>query len=129
MDDATNLQTQVSIDFKKNRIRVYKELLRLIGDPKYIQFLVNVEKSQVAIRGIDADSRESHAHKVNRTIMTTDFSFEVYSQSFTEKLRTVFDGFEGKCTYRLSGTVLPRERAVVFSINSMQKVEAGKDES
>lgn len=128
MDNAANLQTQVSIDFKKHRFRIHKESLRLIGDPKYIQFLVNVNKSQVAIRGIDSDSRESHAHKVNRTILATDFSFEIYSQSFTEKLRTAFDGFDEQCTYRLTGTVFPRERAVVFSITSKQKVDGGKDE-
>ena len=54
---------------------------------------------------------------------------EINGKKFIEQLMEEFDGFEEKCTYRLSGTVLPRERAVVFSINSMQKVEAGKDES
>lgn len=128
MDDAANLQTQVSIDFKKNRIRIHRESLRLIGDPKYIQLLVNVNKSQVAIRGIESDGRDSHAHKVNRTIPGTDFSFEIYSQSFIEKLRNAFDGFDEKCTYRLTGTAFLRGRAVVFPINSKQKVDGGRDD-
>lgn len=129
MEESANLQTQVSIDFKKNRVRIHKESLRLIGDPKYIQFLVNVKESLVAIRGIDADRRGSHAHRVNRAILASDFSFEIYSQSFTEKLRTIFEGFDEICTYRLTGTVHPKDRAVVFSIDSLQKVESGKDEA
>lgn len=129
MEESATLQTQVSIDFKKNRVRIHKESLRLIGDPKYIQFLVNVKESLVAIRGIDADRRGSHAHRVNRAILASDFSFEIYSQSFTEKLRTTFDGFDEICTYRLTGTVHPKDRAVVFSIDSLQKVESGKDDA
>lgn len=128
MEASVNLHTQVSIDFKKHRFRIHKESLRLIGDPKYIQFLVNVNESQVAIRGIDSDRRGSHAHKVNRSILASDNSFEIYSRTFTEKLRSVFEGFEENCTYRLTGMVLPKERAVVFSIESLQKVEIGKDE-
>lgn len=128
MEDTASLQTQISIDFKKNRVRIHKESLRLIGDPKYIQFLVSVKTSQVAIRGIDEDRRGSNAHKVNRTILASDFSFEIYSRTFTEKLRAVFDGFDEACTYRLTGTVLPNDRAVVFSVDSLQKVECGKED-
>ena len=129
MEESATLQTQVSIDFKKNRVRIHKESLRLIGDPKYIQFLVNVKESLVAIRGIDSDRRGSHAHRVNRAILASDFSFEIYSQSFTEKLRTIFDGFDEICTYRITGIVHPKDRAVVFSIDSLQKVESGKDDA
>ena len=97
MEESTCLQTQVSIDFKKNRVRIHKESLRLIGDPKYIQFLVNVKESLVAIRGIDTDRHGSNAHRVNRTILASDFSFEIYSHSFTEKLRAVFHPPHNNC--------------------------------
>ena len=50
--------------------------------------------------------------------------FEIYSQSFVSKLRSAFDGFEGDCTYRLTGTAFPNDRAVVFEISSMQKYES-----
>ena len=42
MNEPSNLFTQISIDLKKFRIRVHKESLHLIGDPKYIQFLVKL---------------------------------------------------------------------------------------
>ena len=58
----TSRTTYVSIDFKRSRVRIYKESLHLIGDPKYIQLMVNVDQRLVAIRGIDRDTRGSHAH-------------------------------------------------------------------
>ena len=117
----TSRTTYVSIDFKRSRVRIYKESLHLIGDPKYIQLMVNVDQRLVAIRGIDRDTRGSHAHKINHTKFNSEMCFEIYSQSFVSKLRSAFDGFEGDCTYRLTGTVFPNDRAVVFEISSMQK--------
>jgi len=121
MDD--NLQVQISIDFKKFRIRVHKDSLRLIGNPRYIQLLVNVNELQVAFRGVDTDLRGMHAHKVNRAALASDFSFEIYSRTFIEMLRTTFDTFDENCTYRLTGMAVPKDRIAVFSICSMQKVE------
>ena len=120
----TSRITYVSIDFKRSRVRIYKESLHLIGDPNYIQLMVNVEQRLVAIRGIDRDTRGSHSHKINHTKFNSEMCFEIYSQSFVSKLRSAFDGFEGDCTYRLTGTVFPNDRAVVFEIGSMQKYES-----
>ena len=120
----TSRITYVSIDFKRSRVRIYKESLHLIGDPKYIQLMVNVDQRLVAIRGIDRDTRGSHAHKINHTKFNSEMCFEIYSQSFVSNLRSAFDGFEGDCTYRLTGTAFPNDRAVVFEISSMQKYES-----
>ena len=124
MCDASKTTTYVSIDFKRSRVRLYKESLHLIGDPKYIQLMVNVDQRLVAIRGIDRDTRGSHAHKINHAKFNSEMCFEIYSQSFVSNLRSAFDGFEGDCTYRLTGTVYPNDRAVVFEVDSMQKYES-----
>jgi len=117
-----NLQTAISIDFKKNRIRIHKESLRMIGNPSYIQLLVNVERAQIAIRGIDKKSCD--AHKVNMAQIQSDFSYEIYSQSFTMKLRDAFTQFGQTCTYRLAGLVFPQARVAVFDVESIQRVES-----
>lgn len=124
MCDTSKTTTHVSIDFKRSRVRLYKESLHLIGDPKYIQLMVNVEQRLVAIRGIDRDTRGSHAHKINHAKFNSEMCFEIYSQSFVTKLRSAFDGFEEDCTYRLTGIVFPNDRAVVFEVDSMQKYES-----
>lgn len=123
MCNTSKAMAQVSIDFKRSRVRIHKESLHLIGDPKYIQLLVNVEQCRVAIRGIDADTRGSDAHRINHARFNSEFGFEIYSRSFVSKLRSAFSGFEEDCTYRLSGIVYPNERAVVFDVRSKQKYE------
>ena len=70
--------TQISIDLKKGRIRIHKESLRLIGSPKYIQFLVSVDRSMLAIRGIDTDSSGSAAIRI---IPQLQADYEIYSTS------------------------------------------------
>lgn len=118
------LQTAMSIDMKKYRIRIHKESLRMIGNPEYIQLLVNVERSQVAIRGMDQNKKGSDAHKVNKAQIQSDFSYEIYSQSLLTKLRSAFPQFEKNCTYRLTGTAFPENRAAVFDVCSLQQVES-----
>lgn len=119
-----NLQTAMSIDMKKNRIRIHKESLRMIGNPSYIQLLVNVDRAQVAIRGLDQNKKGSDAHKVNKALIQSDFSYEIYSQSLMIKLRNAFPQFGSDCTYRLSGTAFPEDRAAVFNVRSLQRVES-----
>lgn len=53
---AENKRTlvQISIDLKKSRLRIHKASLHLIGDPLYIQLLVNREAQQVAIRSVES---------------------------------------------------------------------------
>ena len=123
MPDLAQLTTQISIDLKKYRIRVHKESLHLIGDPMYIQFLVNVDQSMLAILGMDNDSSRSAAIRVNLPNLRSDFSYEIYSTSLIDKLAKVFGCFEPNATYRLTGKVIPEKRAVVFPVSTLQKVD------
>lgn len=123
MSEQDQLTTQISIDLKKSRIRVHKESLHLIGDPMYIQFLVNVERSMLAILGMDNDTSRSAAIRVNLPKLRSDFSYEIYSTSLIDKLAKVFGCFESNSTYRLTGKVIPEKRAVVFPVNTLQKVD------
>lgn len=114
------ITTSISIDLKKCRIRIHKESLRLIDSPGYIQFLVSVDRSMLAIRGIDTDSSGSAAIRI---IPQLQADYEIYSTSLVDKIASAFGVFEEICTYRLTGTVLADERAVVFPVNTVQKVD------
>ena len=124
MSDQDLLTTQISIDLKKYRIRVHKESLHLIGDPMYIQFLVNVDRFMLAILGMDHGSSKSDAIRVNLPKLPSDFSYENYSTSLIDKLAKVFGCFEANATYRLTGRVIPEKRAVIFPVSTLQKVDA-----
>ena len=123
MNEPSNLFTQISIDLKKFRIRVHKESLHLIGDPKYIQFLVNIDSRLVAIRAVDKEQVDLQTHRVDQTRMESDFSFEIYSRPFIERLCKEFDCLGEGNSYRLTGTAIQSERIAVFPLDSLQKID------
>jgi len=123
MNEPSNLFTQISIDLKKFRIRVHKESLHLIGDPKYIQFLVNIDSRLVAIRAVEKEQVDLQTHKVDQTRMESDFSFEIYSRPFVERLCKEFDCLGEGNSYRLTGTAIQSERIAVFPLDSLQKID------
>ena len=123
---AENKRTlvQISIDLKKSRLRIHKASLHLIGDPLYIQLLVNREAQQVAIRSVESSKFDSAAHKLNPSTMDSDFTFEIYSRPFVEKLRAEFDCFHFGTSYRLIGVAVPEEKMCVFPLSSIQPLES-----
>lgn len=123
MNEPSNLVAQISIDLKKFRIRVHKESLHLIGDPKYIQFLVNINSRLVAIRAVEKEQVDLQTHRVDQTRMESDFSFEIYSRPFIERLCKEFDCFNEGNSYRLTGTAIQTEQIAVFPLDSLQKID------
>ena len=127
MIEKPNLCTQISIDLKKSRIRVHKESLHLIGDPKYIQFLVNINDRMMAIRAIDEAQVDLQSYRVDQNRMESDFSFEVYSKPLIKRLCIEFKCFRKGCSYRLTGRANQSEKIAVFDIDSLQKIEMQED--
>jgi len=123
MNTPYNLNTQMSIDLKKYRIRVHKELLHLIGDPKYIQFLVNINSRLVAIRAVEKEQVDLQTHRAVQTRMESYFPLEIYSRPFIERLCKEFDCFNDGNSYRLTGTAIQSERIAVFPLDSLQKID------
>lgn len=84
MDAPATPIIYLSVDLKKNRIRIHKASLHQMGDPPYIQLLVNPERMEVAIRGVNYDAPQVQAHKVSQSKMLSDFSYEIYSMAFVK---------------------------------------------
>lgn len=124
MEFGGKYDATIAVDFKKNRMRIHKDSLHKMDDPRYIQLLVNVERSQVAIRGMDKNFKGSNAQKVNAADILPDCCCEIYSRAFMLTLSSVFSRFDEPCTYRLLGRVLPEHRMVVFDVETIQKVES-----
>ncbi len=112
----------LAIDMRKNRIRVHKNTLHQLGDPGYIQLLVHPEHKLVAIRSLDHDLPGAQAHRVSRTTMLSDNSFEIYSRTLIEKLCQIVGGLKPGC-YRLEGAVDEKHTLALFKLNSLRLVE------
>lgn len=111
---------QCTVDLKKNRIRIHRDTLRQLEDPKYIKFLINVEKGLFAIC-CDASPFCGTAHKVDR--IDAEGSAEIYSGLFVEQLASIYPNLEIGNSYHLPGRVHPEDRVAVFDINASKKIE------
>ena len=108
------------IDLRKARTRFRKDTLHLLGDPSRVLLLIHPEKKLVAIRAVDRERSGDHSYKIRKNVFTSDFCFEIYSTSLVLKLRLLAGGLEAG-SYRMSGRVLPSERAAVFYLSSISR--------
>ena len=114
-------QTSVTIDIKKARIRIFKTTIHALGDPKYIQLLVNPNNRTVAIRFVEKETSGDQAHKVK--IVTGDSSYEIYSRAFISKLYQICGGLDPKYSYRMTGEIVPKQKMAVFSMDTIVRNE------
>ena len=79
-------QPILSIDLKKSLIRIHRNTLRLLGDPDYIQLLINPNSKMIAIKA--GDKRDYLAHKVKKYRFETGYSYELYCKDLLQTMMT-----------------------------------------
>ena len=105
----------LSIDLKRNLIRIHKATLNLLGQPEYIQLLVNPDDRSIAImKGISTDVL---AHRVYYDRIKKGQSCELYSTILLQNLKSISNRCETMKAYRIYGSYLPDYEIVKFSID------------
>lgn len=118
---------KISIDIKKYRIRIHKNVLHLLDDPPYVQLLINPESAEVAIRSVEKAVAKDQAHRVSKRQLKSDNCIEIYSKFFIQKLIELVPKMnEGQC-YHMSGVIIPFEKAAVFSFKTLTLLEGGEE--
>ena len=120
MSETAHTTAFLTIDIKQNRLRIYKSVLHMMGDPKNIQLLVNPEEMVVAIRCVDVARKDDQTHRIK---MVANNCVEISSMAFIRKLCTVVGSLDPSHLYRLAGRVYPTERVAVFSLKTIQKIK------
>ena len=114
MNRETSLKPVLCIDLKKNRIRIHKLTLHMLGDPEYIQLLVNPQDSMIAIR--KSVRKDYLAHRVRYRKADSHYCYELYSTELLQALRHTG-------SYRIYGALNPRECLASFSMNECVLVD------
>lgn len=122
MSKADNI-VSISIDLKKDRIRIHRTTLYKLGNPKLIQLLLSPD-CRVAIKAVDHKVPGGQEIEVNLDKLPPDFSFEVYSGLLIERMRKakpelLHDGN----VYRLTGNVNKEKRIAMFPTESMVRLD------
>lgn len=113
----------LSVDIRKCRIRLHKAMLNELGNPKYIQLLVNQEKMILAIRAVDGKVTGDYTHQINYNLTNTDQSIELYSELLVTKIYQLAKLKDNRSSFRIEGKISEREKVAFFSLLNMDKYE------
>ena len=123
MNDSANLPVTMAVDTKKYGIRIHKALFRQLGEPRYIQLLVNPDEGVVAIQTVEKEMSGGQTHRIIEKRMLSENSYEIYSRSFVRKLRELEPGIEEGGAYRLTGSIIPSRKIAVFPLRTLQRTD------
>ena len=107
----------ICIDFKKNRIRIHRNTLRQIGNPEYIQLLVNPDQKMIGIKASCAEDKL--AHKVKDYFVINGNSYELYSRELLYSLSQLNLSWEKFNIFRLEGNIYPNKKIALFSMDNI----------
>lgn len=120
MNDILNNKPAIFIDQKKARIRISRHTLHMLGEPQFIQFLVNPESLTVVIR--PSKQGDALAHRIGKNRLTAKKSYELYSSFFIRKLHNICENWRSGESYRLFGEVITSENIVLFDLKRAMPV-------
>lgn len=111
----------MAIDLKKNRIRIHKAALHLLGDPSSIQFLICPETKEIGVRNMDDNPSDITVLKISKFQMASDNSIDFYSLRLVNQIVTAAGNMDEKCCYRIYGKINKEKRMALFSFKHVEK--------
>lgn len=125
-DNTSNCKPAMFIDQKRARVRIYKRTLHMLGDPQFIQLLINPNNLTVAIR--PAEQTDTLAHRIMRKKRSDKTSYELYSSYFIRKLKSICTNWKDGESYRLFGEIFVSENVARFDLDKALPVSFAQEE-
>lgn len=125
MPEQLDKRISMAIDLKKNRLRIHRSTLRLLGFPPFIKLLFSQEHNAVAVISCET----SEIRKINEVRVTYDHrdnthTFDIYSKDLVSVIRLAFKGLDETGLFRLQGYAVPEEHGVYFPLSTLTRSEA-----
>ncbi len=111
----------LTIDVKKNRLRILKPTMRLLGNPTMVQLLYHPQNKVILVRA--AKEQTPGGQELFIHLSKPGGDYEIYSMTFVQKIRKAFPEMQERCSYRLHGTAVEKECMVSFSMSTLEKVD------
>lgn len=124
MSEILDRRISMAIDLKKNRLRIHRSTLRLMGFPPFIKLLFSPEHNAIAVICCE----KAEIPKINEVRVTYDLrdnthTFDIYSKDLVSVIRMAFKGLDQTGLYRLKGYAVPEEHGVYFPLSTMTRAE------
>lgn len=113
-------------DLKKNRIRIHKKTLHMLGNPDYVQFLVNPDARMIGIKASTA--KDKTAERIKWQTIGDHQCCEFYSKYLIMRLKFYCYNWDKQSLYRISGEMIPNENLAMFCLNDSVLIDKEADE-
>ena len=127
MNAIASNKPAIFIDQRKARIRIHRNTLHMLGDPAFIQILVNPEILNVGIR--PAVGANSFTHRILWKQMGEKQSYELHSSILVHKLQKLCLDWVDGVSYRVLGEFLQSEKIALFDLSKVQPILVIKEEN
>lgn len=86
----------------------------MLGNPSYIQLLVNPQSGLIAIRR--SSSVDHYKHRIRPQFFTSDNCYELTSKLLLDNICSLFDDLNKSHSYRITGTFNQKECIAQFAL-------------
>ena len=86
----------------------------MLGNPSYIQLLVNPQSGLIAIRR--SSSVDHYKHRIRPQFFTSDNCYELTSKLLLDNICSLFDDLDKSHSYRITGTFNQTECIAQFAL-------------
>ena len=114
MNAYENQKSIVCIDLKKNRIRIHKTTLHMIGDPSFINLLVNPKEKLFAIK--KSSAKDKSALRIRSNQLDDGNCVECGCRDLILLLNDIDNSWQINSSYRIYGKYNKGECLAQFSI-------------
>ena len=124
MQEQLDKRISMALDLKKNRLRIHRSTLRLLGFPPFIKLLFSQEHGAIAvIRCEQGEIRKINEVRVTYDPLDNTHTFDIYGKDLVSVIRLAFKGLDETGLYRLQGYAVPEENGVYFPLSTMTRAE------
>lgn len=112
----------ISFYLRANRIRVFADVLRALGSPNRICFMMDKTGENILIAPYG--KRDFKSHKVPSNVYNGRYGMEVSSMKLCRIIAELHD-WDVSSSYRVPGSQAPEKNAVIFRLAEAEAI-AGK---
>lgn len=109
---------RISFNYKADTVRIYKSTINVLGNPRFIHFLINPERKQLFIQG--SNTREHDSLEVPGSDYRNRYSFVLHGRRCIKKISTMA-GWDLDGSYTLTGKYLDGYNMVQFELEAAER--------
>jgi len=113
-------ETFLSFYLKTYRLHLFVDSLRRIGSPRFIRFMISDDGTKLIIEPYE--KKDFHSHRVPNGLYTGACEMELSSMRLCNLLSEMHH-WEKNGSYRVPGTILPRQQLIVFSLDRAEPIK------